>query len=205
VSLKKYIFIIFILISTSFFSQNKNVEIGMPEIQILFVGYDNILNHSFIDKIHKKIRLECEGCDTIHKIQNEKNLWVIRVDKIKPVKIIARKKNGKILKEIDLKVVSTPPPLVYVNNVAVNNKITSQPDKIALKHHESTPIIASFTILSWKIIIDNIEFIGSRNIISENVKTLINQKKKCKAIIEIKYLTFYGTEKINEVIEFDLE
>ena len=69
------------------FAQKENIIINTPEIEVIYVGFDNLIKISFNEKKINNIQLECEDCDTIRPIDITNNEWVIRVDKVVPITI----------------------------------------------------------------------------------------------------------------------
>lgn len=194
-----------VLFSNSLLAQDKGVNITMPEIQLLYVGFDNLIEISFDKKSKKGVSLECVGCSRIERIDKAQNQWVIRTDSVGPVTLIAKSKKGDTLSELKLKSFEFPQPNVFIDGIGCQNAITHLPESIALKLHESIPLNIRFLIKNWEATIDNKVYKVSGSKISTEVQEVILQKKQGTALLLINYMDSSGNKSIREIIEFDIK
>lgn len=186
-------------------AQNENIIISFPELPVLYEGYDNLIQVGFVSKKEKQLTIECRGCDTIKLIDSDLNHYVIRPGETDKVQLTVKDKRNRKLHDFEYRVVKVPRPFLIIDGNESNQKLVEVPSKLALKTRSDVPIIASYPIIKWKIIIGDKEFTGSFSDVSDKVKSHIRALEKGLVIIEVEYSWVYGREFVREVFEFEIK
>jgi hypothetical protein len=201
----KTIFFFIILIASSFTFSQKNGVIFMPESQVVFPYFQQIVEIKMNPKSKNKIHLECDGCDELLKVESQNDTWVFKTNTVKQLTIKAINQKGKIVDELKVKVSELPLPIVSLDGVNSQEIIKKIPSSISLKLHESVPITMGFVVRYWEITMNKKIFRGNGSLLSKELQDVIRNSKPGFIILDINYLSAVGSKNIKEVFEFNLE
>lgn len=182
--------------------QKKEPFIIFPEVRTLYSGFDNLVR---IYSENSKIKLECTGCDTVYKLPDKKNEWVVRGDQQRTITLIVKDKKEHILHEEKIQITPVPKPFVYLDGIGAQSVLSEIPSTIALKLDESIPLSVQFSIIQWQIKINEQEFKGAGKFISEEVKAYINKMKNGIIHLVITYYDPTGKYEMNEFFALKIE
>lgn len=159
---------------SGFCQTDSKCMISMPEMNLVFTGFDNLIQLAVIDKQMRKVKLECASCDKLQRIENT-NQWVIRVDSVKPVLLQVKNKAGKVIDEMNIIVVDPPRPFIQLNSQFAFEDVTEIPNRISLKMYGPIPLSINYLIKKWSFKIGDELYEGIGSSISVQVQEeLIN-------------------------------
>lgn len=189
-------------------ADNKLV-ISFPKTNALYPGYWNLMQIGFRDKKTKKLRIECEGCDTLFQSLNPLTSAalshrVVAASNTDEIIIRAYTKKNKLLSETIIPVVPLPAPIVFLDDHDAQSILTSVPERIHLKYHPSVPLNARFHVVEWSITINQTEFKGVGNNLPAKVQDFIHSERKGTIILNLIYAGPFGKSPLKEIIEFNV-
>lgn len=184
------------------YGQQDKTFIIFPEVRTLYTEFDNLVR---IHSENRKIKLACTGCDTIYRLSDNKNEWIVRIDQQKTATFIVTDKKERILHKEMIHVIPVPTPSVYLDGIDAQSVLSKMPSIIDLKLDESVPLNVQFLIMHWQININEQAFKGSGRAISEEVKTYIKHTKSGIIHLTITYYDPTGKHEMNDFFAFKLE
>jgi len=186
----KYIIAVLVLTSTTIsFSQKKKFVVGSPSFNVLYKGFDNLVEIGFAKK-KTKYTVECIGCDTIIKVKSSNNLYVLKpgIDSIPEVVLHIKNKSGELLQTVKYKSLFVPKPTIIWGKLNGFDTIDSLQPEVKLYLKKSIDFSIWYSIQSWKITLGNRTFVGERNQLSTEVLEFMKKVKSGVVLVELKYI-----------------
>lgn len=190
--------------TTSGLSQNKAV-ISLPKLNLMYFGYDNVVEVSFSKRKIKNLRIECDYCDTIRPNPKASTTWFIKPGDSSHLTLTLIRKNGKIAGKQTFKVFTPPTPTMYLDTSRAQGMITSFPKSLKVKHEPHVPLHTVFLTRNWEIRIGNKTFKGAGSEISEEVHDQMKLEQTGVMIISGKFMGPLGSFELKEIFEFAIE
>ena len=191
--------------SFSALAQKEKAIISLPESHMIYVGFDNLVKISFNKKRVRKISLECNSCELLKPLNNEKNEWVIRVSKIEPISIFVKNRRGKEIGYKRFVVLPPPKPLVSLDTTNAQTIIKKIPNKITLKLPSTIPLNANYQVIQWTAEVDGQIFEGRGGSINKEMANYIEKTKTGIMIFKINYRGVFEESEIKEIFQYSLE
>lgn len=185
----KYIIAVLIFINTAIsFSQNKNFTVSIPYTLSLYKGVDNLVEVGFVEK-KMKYTIECIGCDTLIKLKNTENRYVVKLalDSTSKITIVIKNKKGKLIQSTEINTFSPPKPILKLNNYFGFENIDSIPSTFKIVHEKHIPLHINYFIFNWKISIKDRIFEGKGKYLTDEVIDYMNEVKNGLMLVEIDY------------------
>jgi len=186
----KYIIVVLIGFNTTIsFSQKNNFTVSTPNVNVLYKGFDNIIEIGFVKK-KTKYTVDCIGCDTLFKVKNNDNLYVIKLglDSLPEIEIRINNKKGKLLQTVIYKTICVPNPSVKLGKYNGFDRIDSLTSETKLTIKKNIDFSIWFSIRNWKITVNDKVFTGQRNQLSNEVLNFMKEAKKGVILVELMYI-----------------
>lgn len=203
--MKTIFVILLILVSNTSIGQVGSEYVVFPESHVLFEGFNEHLIIDIPQRKLKKYSVECDDCDTIFKLENGKNHYIIRADNQGDVRIIVKTAKGKIVVDKKVWVTAIPPPILTINGHSTENILTRTPDTLELIKRFNLPVNFHYVISMWKLTDDSKTFTGYGNSITTEVKNYLLNKSSGVFKIEIDYMSYDGKHKLVEHFDYKIE
>ena len=174
--------VLLVFLSNASFSQG---VVGMPELNVLYHGYDNILQLGYQDAL-VDVSLKAEGAT----LTKSSNGYIVRTVKgSRQTEIIGTLKNGDTVCHDYYRNMSLPNPALFWGTGEDGGVASSEEKLLVLRYHHGIVMENKFLISSWQIAIGDRVFSGKGNILSTNVKEFIHTQatEKLKVSIEVEY------------------
>ncbi|MGV3613194.1 MAG: hypothetical protein ACO1N0_19700 [Fluviicola sp.] len=165
--------VIFLLNFSNCFSQIR-MALAMPEYNVVYFGYNNLLEVSTRTKVNPKfIELKCEGAELTHK---ENNLWNLR-----PLKandsielIMWNSKTQKVIDRFVYVVKNLPDPQLFVGATEDGGKISKAEMRLFARYTDS-PLKAEFSIKEATVTIEGYSnvFVSTANKLGADYKQFL--------------------------------
>ncbi len=186
----KNLFFLFISL-LSFWSQAQEpiVAIEYPNMNILYRGYSNKVILAVSDADMDKIILTGENC-TIEKI-NDHSEYIIKPGKGRIVVLNVALKSGDeivVLKRSEYKVFNVPDPQIYWGAKKSGEVATSYVAQIYAKYPPEIPLVSTFSVSEWTVIVEKDTIKGMGNDISKAQRIFKTISQPTLVIIEAKVM-----------------
>jgi|LakMenEpi03Aug12_release.lakeMendotaPanAssembly.Ray.scaffolds.fasta_scaffold267778_2 hypothetical protein len=201
----RVLLVYFLTFAANLFAQSENIMIGLPNSEIIYSSFDNLIKVSFNYKKIKNVSLTCSECDTIKPNDPDNNEWLIKANKIGTVIITAKDKKGKEVGKKSFRVMQSPAPIVFLDSIDAQSTLSEIPTLVKLNLHPSVPITMGFVVKKWTIIVDDITIDGSGSKLTKDVAVLLRKNKSGTIIIMVDYMSAFGHETIKEIFQYDLK
>lgn len=201
----RVLLVYFLAFAANLFAQSENIMIGLPNSEIIYSGFDNLIKVSFNYKKIKNVSLTCSECDTIKPNDLDNNEWLIKANKIGMVIITAKDKKGKEVGKKSFRVMQSPAPIVFLDSIDAQSTLSEIPTLVKLNLHPSVPITMGFVVKKWTIIVDDITIDGSGSKLTKDVAVLLRKNKSGTIIIMVDFMSAFGHETIKEIFQYDIK
>lgn len=194
--------------STASTKQKENMLIvSLPNTNMLYPGYSNLIQLGFTDTNIEQYTLECDGCDTLFEAKNSsENTWILRANNTDKITLRALSNQGEVIGTSEIPVFPLPSPTVYLDGLDAQTVLKTLPNQIRLKYNESIPLSAKFYIKRWGIHVNSGDvFTGFGTAITQTVKDLIQAEKYGTISIWILFEGPCGKQEQKEIFEFALD
>lgn len=200
---KFYLWLFMICFSAPLAAQ-ENVLLNVPNSDVVWTSYANMIQVSFLHQKNDSITLECADCDTIFPFNIDENQWLISVKEKKKntIVIIARNQDGKEVGQREFLLKTPPLPLVFLDEINAHHILLSVPDRIELKIPRDIPVSIIYNVLHWSVQLGDKTYTGRGPLLSEEVKDQMRKLKSGFAVITIQYHNSVEAVETKDIFQF---
>ncbi|MFT5777869.1 MAG: hypothetical protein ACI837_000817 [Crocinitomicaceae bacterium] len=163
-----------LLMTFSGVAQESSISMEMPEMQILYNGYANVVE--FKNAGDETYFVRCTGCDTIYRtsLPNKYAIKAKRSLAREVVLTLYRDAGTKVvLKSFRLRVINLPDPELFFGATKSGSKIAINASRLFAKYPPEIPLRASFVITKWTLSARGEKFTGAGSKLSEEAMAFL--------------------------------
>ncbi len=154
------------------FGQNYHAAVELPEMNIMYRGYNNKVEVAVNNADSSDVVVECSGCE----VKKSGSGYVVNPtgrSRELYLSVLVRQKDSLIaIKKIKYRVSNLPYPELYWGGSKNGTKANIRSKKLFAKYPPDIPLNATFKVLSWELQTKNDTITGSGSNLSSTQETL---------------------------------
>lgn len=159
------------------FTVDSLVVLSQPEVLQLYRWYKNIIDVGLKKGCEFDLAVSCPSCDTIYNIDFNRFIVVPRHTRTATIEVynIKDPNNFVLLHRKKYRVLDLPNPSIYIGGSSEGEPISWKTKKMFVKYPPGNWIEHKFEIVDWTITIQNKEYSGKGDTLTNDVQNEIKQ------------------------------